>query len=220
VVYGVVYDVNFKMSLRGGRKSAAELMDLPNLKVVVTEILEIIEAEKEKANPTQALASDDIVMGELEEGEIAEEGITVQGLEKLDLDSQQKVEQYRKKAEDTVNRSVRLVVEPATFLQAAAIISSSVAGQHEPDSNNKKIVVNYDVKSSGEAVTHPHIRKPPFRSTHFNKLITAVFNAHPAPGGSEMSESVHEDDIFLLRDGGKHGPVPELPQSLSVPVTQ
>lgn len=200
LVYGNLHDQALKMSLRGGRKSSAEILELPALADVVSELNELMEADSGKAK-----VQDDEDEGD-ESGEAKDEdkgaatentGI-LENLDKLTADDKVRVSKFKKQAEETVTRHVKLIAEPATSGALANVLKASLLATSK---NDKKIVIFYDVKLSGEAATHPHIRKPPFRAAHYKKLVSAVMESRP-----DGMAAIHPEDIFVIFDGGKHGP--------------
>ena len=66
------------------------------------------------------------------------------------------------------------------------------------------IMVNYDHKMAGEAVTHPKQRVPPLREQHLHKCINGYLEVH------NDATALHEADEFVLYCGGKPGLVPAL----------
>lgn len=83
--------------------------------------------------------------------------------------------------------------------QLAAAISSSPLDSVRGLAGSSYVGILCDPKLSGEAVTAPHIRVPPFRSDQFSTLLGAATAARGTTG------FVAAGDIFFLPDGGKHG---------------
>ena len=65
------------------------------------------------------------------------------------------------------------------------------------------VAIVFDPKLSGESITAPHRRKPPFRFNQFRKLLLATLAAR-AETESDSSK-IRPGDIVILFDGGRHG---------------
>ena len=65
--------------------------------------------------------------------------------------------------------------------------------------------ISYNINTSGEAATHPHIRQPPFRRSHYNKMIRGcMLSRFPA----DMDDSLiglHDGDCYFVHDAFRHG---------------
>ena len=82
--------------------------------------------------------------------------------------------------------------------QLADALKNSTVSRIKPGKHQRVLII-YDVKQSGESMTHPHDRTPPFRAQHANKLLSAVFKAR------DNMEALAPGDLFLVFDGFKHG---------------
>lgn len=197
-MYGTAHDQVLKMSLRGGRKSSSELLELPALADAISELSELMEEDSGKAKHAD---DDEDAKDKDKDGEgagtTAADSSIDENLDKLNADDKVRVDKFKTTAEESVTRHVKLVAEPASSTALANILKSSSLGV---SGGGKKIVIVYDAKLAGEAATHPHIRKPPFRAAHYKKLVLGVMESRP--GGAT---AIHPDDIFVLFDGGKHG---------------
>lgn len=96
-----------------------------------------------------------------------------------------------------VKQRVKLVVEPTSDSAFATALADAEIGKVR-GSTDRRVVVLYDVKKAGESMTAPHIRQPPFRKEHGQKVVRALLSSR---GSGEM----HEGDMFFFFDAGKHG---------------
>ena len=63
----------------------------------------------------------------------------------------------------------------------------------------------YDVKSSGEVITHPHLRMMSFRSEHYLKLVRAFLRSFLDVDGVLNAETAPGNAMVVAIDGGKYG---------------
>ena len=75
---------------------------------------------------------------------------------------------FENKAMRQTRDKICLLVEAKSMLTLASDIRESYCGKVQ-GSAKKPVVVVYDVKAQGEAMTHPHLRKPPFKFERFKK---------------------------------------------------
>ena len=106
------------------------------------------------------------------------------------------VNTFESKAMRQVRDKIWLLVEPKSIVTLASDIRESYCGKVQ-GSAKKPVVIVYDVKPQGEALTHPHLRKPPFNFERFKKIVkAAVIN-----DAGNFRDDVH----ILILDGGAHG---------------
>ena len=60
------------------------------------------------------------------------------------------------------------------------------------------MIAIYDNKRCGEAMTAPHLRVPPFRKEHAQKVVRAFIQCR---GSAEL----HDGDLMFFFDAGRHG---------------
>ena len=103
---------------------------------------------------------------------------------------------FENKAMRQTRDKIWLLVEPKSMLTLASDIRESYCGKVQ-GSAKKPVLVVYDVKAQGESLTHPHLRKPPFKFERFKKIVKAtVINE-----AGNFRDDVH----VLYLDGGAHG---------------
>ncbi len=100
----------------------------------------------------------------------------------------------------TVTAHVKLIsAENMSEGQLASAIVASPLGSLRGLAGATYIGVLCDPKLSGEAVTAPHIRVPPFRQDQITHLLGAATQARGTTG------VVAAGDVYFIPDGGKHG---------------
>jgi hypothetical protein len=71
------------------------------------------------------------------------------------------------------------------------------------------VIVHYDVKLSGEAVTSPRLRIAPFQEAAYSKIVNSVLNGRqpgqPNESGAGANPTLTVGDCCLLIDGGRSG---------------
>ena len=64
----------------------------------------------------------------------------------------------------------------------------------------------YDIKCSGELITHPHLRVMSFRSTHYEKMALGFLRALMPEGSSiPTKENFPVEAVLMVYDAGKFG---------------
>ena len=122
---------------------------------------------------------------------------------------------YQTLALKFVDQSARLLVEPSDEKGVAAVLRESrVAMDADPavvDGTKRTYDVgSYDIKCSGEAVTHPHLRLMSFRSEHYAKLTRGFLRSFlPADNDQLTKDNIPENALVCCYDAGK-------PQGLGV----
>ena len=100
-----------------------------------------------------------------------------------------------------IQTHVQLTWEPQSEGALSTWVGSSTAGQVRGDHDSGKyVLITYDVKVDGEAITAPTHRIPPYRSPRHKKLTQAVVNTR-----GECRGELHGGDLYMVWDGGKHG---------------
>lgn len=107
-------------------------------------------------------------------------------------------------AERLIAEYVVLVVEPeSSSALADALVNTNIGKlRGTPLKDSTYVGISYSVRSSGEAITHPHIRVPGFRKEHYEKLVRGVLLARGYP---EDALRIDPGDAYIISDGGRHG---------------
>ena len=105
------------------------------------------------------------------------------------------VAEHQVMAERLVRHHVFLIAMPDTHEELARTLKDSVVGKIN-GSRQSTILVNYDVKSSGESQTHPHLRTVSLQAPLYKGMLGAALDAR---GG------LPDGDVYLLWDAGRHG---------------
>lgn len=214
IVYSDTYDTVLKTALRS-RKSCEECFSAPGLSEIFAEIDEEYAEEKktstgdggdddekpeEVADSLSAADADaSFDLGKFIDADVAKSVSAL--VQNVDDANKEKVKSWKNYAAKLVDTHVKLLAELPSEQQLATAIGTSAAGQLRGDPHTGKHVgVVYDVKVSGETITQPAHRVASFRIGHFKKLLGAAFKSR-----SEDVNGLHDGDIYILPDGGKHG---------------
>lgn len=82
------------------------------------------------------------------------------------------------------------------------MLTNSNIATHPCDTTGvNNMLVMYDSALSGESITAPHLRSPPFRKEHFNRIARAILGARKKNTAQICNLSV--GDVFLFHDAGK-----------------
>lgn len=104
-------------------------------------------------------------------------------------------------ARNTVNRRVKLIVDPASASGLSDLIAATPIGQMKgaPGGTGPFVGVNYGCGQNGEASSRPHLRIPAFKDAHCLRAMRAALVA--AGGGDEFPDGF----LFVQADGKIHG---------------
>jgi hypothetical protein len=112
-------------------------------------------------------------------------------------------------AQRMVAAHVKLLVEPATSSALATALKDSAVGKLTGTDRTDCVLIMYDPKQSGEAITQPHLRCAPLRDDHLAKHLGGVLD-----GRRDLqtgADSVIHGDVICLFDGGRHGELTNFP---------
>ena len=105
-------------------------------------------------------------------------------------------------AKRLLQSNVKLIAEPSTEQQLKEILKATPMVTAAAGRDGKEYVaIIYDPKLSGESITAPHRRKPPFRFDKFKKLLLATLAAR----SNEDPKNVQAGDLVIIFDGGRRG---------------
>ena len=200
MVYGLSYDSAIKMTMKGTKRTASELLELPSFAEALSTIQAQLDEEmgRKFSEESAPVAPEDQEMQESAKDDMIDDSI----LERMTATAKVKVEAFKASAAEAVRRQVRLIPEPDSQTKMASILKDSLAGSENDKENSKKVIIVYDSKLAGEAGTHPHIRRPPFRDQHYSKVMGGVIMSRSNP------KAIHTNDVYVILDGGTHGPWP------------
>jgi hypothetical protein len=116
-----------------------------------------------------------------------------------------KMQQYIDKCWRKVDTYVVLCQEPADasalkeMLQDTEVNRLRSVENPTAISERRFVLINYDLKTAGEASSHPSTRLPPLRNNgdHLKSLMRACISAN--------GEEIGSRDLFLIYDGGRPG---------------
>ena len=202
-MHGFKYDNHLKTFLKMG-KPLEEAFDSNPLKEQLEEVTEAMTAEKVKP----PLGAEEIFTGSDDEADKKGVQDGSDGLKIADptmqpktADHKDKHDQWETFARRLIKEGVRVISQGnATESQLAEILKSSAAGKIRGDPGMQQYaVIIYDIKNSGESITAPHERMPPFRNSHMTKMLSAVFKAR------DKLDELDDGDVFFCFDAFRHG---------------
>lgn len=120
------------------------------------------------------------------------------------------IRKWQEQAKLFVLQSVQLFVEPKDESDVVSVLQAAHTNLDIPGpiveglSRTYDLAV-YDIKCSGESVTHPHLRIMSFRSEHYAKLVRGfVRSLLPQENNIIGKENYPPSALVLTLDGGKH----------------
>ncbi len=208
MVYKDTYDSLIKKNLQN-RQAALEVLE-------VSEIRQITDAITEKpAQPTETATTDTVTKpGTPAAAEVTDPRLrsAVEYIPDTITEENHRavIQKYQAFARRLVAQSVKLLVEPAdeaavmSLLRESHSASKDDAVVTEGDSRSYNIGT-YDVKSSGESVTHPHLRLMSFRALHHEKLVRGFLRSClPEESAVLSTNNFPASAMVLTYDAGKH----------------
>lgn len=95
-----------------------------------------------------------------------------------------------------------LVLESEEDKKSTSLLASSLSKHHllKASQQHGNCVVLFDVNSFGEAITAPHVRKPPLATATVKKLFEAVALARH---GNASLTTLAPSEIFVVLNGGR-----------------
>ena len=120
--------------------------------------------------------------------------------------AQATIAKYQQQAYVLVDQSVQLVVEAKDAKAMADLLCESWAKIGiEPVGENPVYNIGvYDIKMSGEVVTHPHLRIMSFRDEHWEKMAKVFLRSTlPVDSDKLAEDNWPANSPMVLIDGGK-----------------
>lgn len=112
---------------------------------------------------------------------------------------------WHAQAQRMVSAHVKLVVEPDTCNALGRLLKDSPVGKLTGTERADCVLIMYDPKQSGEAITMPHLRCAPLRDDHLVKHLGGVLEARLSLQTSGGADAILDGDVICLFDGGRHG---------------
>lgn len=128
----------------------------------------------------------------------------------VDEDAVETIRKYQDQAKQLVQQSLQLFVEPKDEADVMSLLRASHANLDIADPVVEGLartydIAVYDVKSSGESVTHPHLRVMSFRTEHYAKLVRGFLRSKLPEGNDTLDKDNYpESALVATLDGGKH----------------
>ena len=120
--------------------------------------------------------------------------------EKMSDDRKSTVQKFKQRANEIVRAGVVFLsdADMNSSSKVKVAIENSFLGAKQPD-ENRNIIVLYDIKTGGEAITSPSCIRPSFRQSHYRKMMQSFLAI------GESSEGMPEGYIFVIFDSFKPG---------------
>lgn len=200
LVFGVEYDSCLKQAIRL-RKPVQEVLEYGVVGEAMTDVTTEIEKIKEAA--TQSAVVDSAATQD-DEGQAGHgDGHEVMMVTKVIPDDLESVKaKWMKFAGVTVRQHVKLVVEPKSASGLPSLLADTKVMSVCPEKGFYNLFV-YDTKTAGENKYRPHLRMPPLRDDHMQKLLGGVVAMRLDTHDNRM---LRQTDLFAVLDGGRDMP--------------
>ena len=139
---------------------------------------------------------------------------TMMRINQMSLAEKDDLASYEKQALEKVGNSVELINECDTPKSMAEAIRNTEFGKvlGNPGEQGRYVVISYQPKVAGETTTQPQLRLPPLRNmptmpggAHYKKMIQAVLASRTPADVDGVGCAIHDGDVFIIGDAGKHG---------------
>ena len=187
ICFNVTHDASLKSALKA-RKIASEVVQYGSIGEVINEI-KSLSAEEKQDDETEKP-----VVAEVDEDD-QEDQAQAKIAKQIAPGTEQEFQKFVDYADRLVRQYVSLVVEPASEEALTDMIKDKPVGKAHANFGTS-FLINFDVKASGESMTHPHLRTVSVNEAYIKQMVGSVIAAR---GG------IAENDVYLLYDAGKHG---------------
>ena len=201
LIFGVEYDSCLKQAIRL-RKPPVEVLEYGSIGEAMTDVGTEIEKIKEVATQSAVVdvARDDENGAERHGDQVSPEKKVSPAVVVDDLESTKA--KWLKFAGVTVRQHVKLIVEPKSSSAFASLLADVKVMTVVPEKGFYILYV-YDTKTAGENKYRPHIRMPPLREEHMQKMVGGLVSMRlGGPDGRALPAS----DLFAVLDGGRDIP--------------
>ena len=124
----------------------------------------------------------------------------------LEKDTAGVLNECRTFADNLIAEQTFFVVEPETAIGCSDVLRSSQVGKMRGDPDKKEYMgVSYHIGLSGEATTHPHIRQPPVRKDHYEKMVRGTLLSRFPAGIDDAELAIDKGDLYCVHDAFRHG---------------
>ena len=232
LVYGVTFDGALKLALRAG-DSVGECMEHAIIAERMKEIHDVVPTAAKEVQSISADADlgDDAGASSraqsqtvssspywiaLNVSSAAKSGDVRVRMRLNAMDDEEKTDlrYYMTKAQQILANGVELIKEqPRAKSLAEAIRNTSfgkVRGTCNDDGNY--VAIFYTYRMAAESTSSPNSRLPPLRisttlpgGNHYKKSMQGVINSRLPADSDGVGDELHEGDVFVIPDGGKHG---------------
>ena len=198
ILYKNVYEKELKQNV-ANKQSGSELFTLLALKDEFDAIKQAIVPKKEDSDEPKT-GSESKADNPQDEDDVAYMPPDAEET------AQAVIKKYQEQAYVLVDQSVQLVVEAKDAKAMADLLRESWAkfGIDPVGENPLYDIGVYDIKMSGEVVTHPHLRIMSFRDEHWEKMAKAFLRSMLPVGNDALAEvNWPASSPIVLLDGGK-----------------
>ena len=198
ILYKNVYEKEIKQNV-ANKQSGSELFTLLALKDEFDAIKQAIVPKKEDSDEPKK-GSESKADNPQDEDDVAYMPPDAEET------AQAMIKKYQEQAYVLVDQSVQLVVEAKDAKAMADLLRESWAkfGIDPVGENPLYDIGVYDIKMSGEVVTHPHLRIMSFRDEHWEKMAKAFLRSMLPVGNDALAEvNWPASSPIVLLDGGK-----------------
>ena len=198
ILYKNVYEKELKQNV-ANKQSGSELFTLLALKDEFDAIKQAIVPKKEDSDEPKK-GSESKADNPQDEDDVAYMPPDAEET------AQAVIKKYQEQAYVLVDQSVQLVVEAKDAKAMADLLRESWAkfGIDPVGENPLYDIGVYDIKMSGEVVTHPHLRIMSFRDEHWEKMAKAFLRSMLPVGNDALAEvNWPASSPIVLLDGGK-----------------
>ena len=211
----IIYSSDYDSSIRDfclSKKAVSQWLTMNPFKDILEDIAKELEKESELAGgQAEVIRVDDVMdASDIPATENLAQSIGIDSdpclkeavageLGEIDV---QKIERYKRQAEQLVAANVCLVHEQIEDDALAAEIKNCPAGKARGDASRRThVLIYYDQQDCGEAQFQPHLRIPALRSKgahiqRFHKLVIAR---------TETPTELADGDIYVVNDAGRGG---------------
>lgn len=177
---------SFLKSVFADSMFAQEIVVVNPLKEMIDEILDHLQQERsrESAGITGADAAAAPSAAGMASSSVLDVPLAMLvTAQQLEADVDDELPRWRDYLDQQVAQFVRLIEDPATYVELSAKLRDTVA----KDKFGGNVLLWYDVKTAGEASSNPNCRTPPFRAAHLKKMVQGFVRCR---GSSEVQPSV------------------------------
>eukprot|EP00959_Pyramimonas_sp_CCMP1952_P470946 9497577-Pyramimonas_sp.AAC.1 len=133
---------------------------------------------------------------------------------------------FERMALERVGNCAEIIEECETVKQMAEAIRNTEFGKVHgaPGEHGRYVVISYQSKVAAEPTTQPQLRLAPLRNAasmpggaRYKKMIQAVMQSREPADSDMVGHAIHEGDVYIIGDAGKHGNYQNLTSAFANP---